>query len=104
MVKVLIGIRRTSQMAGIYEDSPLIRGQQTDIITTGTEEEVRSFVKKFKNLEKELPKLTDQLDRFLENFYSTVSEETLAELERKIIEAKTLKKYDTVLMIDGEII
>ncbi len=107
-MKVLIGIKRTSQLSGIYEDAVRIDGQSTTIITSGTEEEVRSFVKKYRELEKQLPSLRDKHHEFAEYGWQGKSEEECEKIEVEfnelIDEASTLEKYNTVLMISGELL
>lgn len=107
-MKILIGIRKTSQLSGIYEDAVQIEGQSTDVITTGSEEFVRGFVKEIRELEKELPQLYKERYHFEEYDYVGYSEEEynkiVCEYNDKINNANTLKKYKTVIMIDGDIL
>jgi hypothetical protein len=107
-MKVLIGIRRTSQMAGSNEHSPMIEGQSTEIITTGSEEFIRNFVKEIRELEKELPSLYKEKFEFDEWGWEGKSEKECEEIDMKMTDkinhANSLKKYSTVLLIDGEIL
>lgn len=107
-MKVLIGIRETSQMAGSNEHSPMIEGQSTEIITTGSEEFIRQFVKEIRELEKGLPNLYKEKFEFDEWGYKGKTEKECEEFDDIIIDkinhANTLKKYRTLLLIDGEIL
>lgn len=107
-MKVLIGIRRTSQLAGSDEFAPSIEGQSTEILTTGSEEFIRTFVKEIRELEKELPRLYKEKFEFDGWGYKSKTEKECEEFDEMIIDkinhANSLKKYSTVLLIDGEIL
>ena len=64
-MKILLGIKSTSSLAGTNEFSPSISGQQTDVIMSGTEKEVRTYIKKQKNGEG-LKELEKELEEHLE--------------------------------------
>jgi hypothetical protein len=107
-MKVLIGIRRTSQSTGNDVSYSIIEGQSTEIITTGSEEFIRNFVKEIRELEKELPRLYKEKFEFDEWGWEGKSEKECEEIDMKMTDkinhANSLKKYSTVLLIDGEIL
>ena len=107
-MKVLIGIRRTTQTIPDVSYS-IIEGQSTEIITTGSEEYIKKFVKNIRNLEKDLPSLHKAKFEFDEEGWKDCESDEEIEnigqnLSDKIYVANSLKKYSTVLLIDAEIL
>lgn len=110
--KILLGIKSTGHLAGMDEFSRSIRGQETEIIFSGTEDEVRNYIQKQKE-GKNVKQMEEQLyqhcegpagRRFSELYGGEAWEEEMYRMERMLHDATRIKKYDSVILIDGEII
>jgi len=112
-MKLLLGIKKTNQLAGIYEGSALIEGQSTEIIFKGTEAEIKDFLKECDKLGVELRSLYREQTKIEEaSMYCSGDtdednkrwEEIDARIENITYKGGIRNNYETLLMINGEIL
>jgi hypothetical protein len=106
-MKILLGFKSNTQISYSNEfASRSITSNDCEILYSGTLSEIKEFVKTIREKEATLPELAKKMHK-LETTYNLSEDEFDAKLEKldeQIIEAKQLKSYSKLLIIDGEFI
>ncbi len=104
MSKILLGIKNKSASYSSNDSDGFscgsIEASQVDIVMSGTETEIRNFVTETREARKQLPKLSDEIER-LEEMERWTEMDAVIETYDRLDELTKRVKYDKLIMVDG---
>jgi septal ring factor EnvC (AmiA/AmiB activator) len=104
MAKILLGIKTKSASYSSNDSYGFscgtIEASQVDIVMSGTETEIRKFVTETREARKQLPKLSDEIER-LEEMQCWNDIDAVRETYDRLDELTKRVNYNKLIMVDG---